>query len=355
MAECKLYICFTKKQKRLPVERKVFLRNTLGFLGMAVAAPSLLRAGSGEPETEEIAAACTVSPSETAGPFPTISPASYVRTDITDGRTGVAFTINIHIKNKNASCNALEGALVDIWHCDKDGNYSEYGGTSMQSTNYTTVNFLRGRQTTNSDGLVSFTSIFPGWYTGRATHIHVHVYNAAGTSLLITQISFPEAANSAVVTVNAATAYGYTKGMTGYTYNASDNVFSDDSANAELSTVTGTVADGYVLEHTIYVNGPTAGVDDYTKNQYAIQQNYPNPFTDVTTIPLNLEYDSQVSVAVFDLTGRKVYSAFSGKMTAGENNITLNRGSLSNGYYIYKVAVTNPNGTFEESKKMLVK
>ncbi|RYD87587.1 MAG: intradiol ring-cleavage dioxygenase, partial [Sphingobacteriales bacterium] len=141
-----------------------------------------------------------------------------------------------------------------IWHCDKDGNYSEYGGTQMQSTNYSTVHFLRGRQVTNTDGQVAFTSIFPGWYNGRATHIHVHIYNSFGTSLLITQIAFPEGSNSAVVQVNASAANGYTKGMTGYTYNANDNVFSDDDAGAEVATITGSISAGYALEHTIYVN-----------------------------------------------------------------------------------------------------
>ncbi|MFP5437155.1 MAG: T9SS type A sorting domain-containing protein [Bacteroidia bacterium] len=336
------------------MKRKDFLKNSFGFLGMAVAAPALLRAAGGDNEQEPLVA-CTVSPTETAGPFPTHTPSGYMRTDITDGRTGVAFTINIHIKNKNADCSALQGALVDIWHCDKDGNYSEYGGTQMQSTNYTTVHFLRGRQVTDANGLVSFTSIFPGWYTSRATHIHVHVYNAAGTSLLITQISFPEGTNSAVVTVNAATAYGYTKGMTGYTYNANDNVFSDDSAGLELSTVTGSVANGYTLEHNIYVNGPTAGLDDFSKNKYGIKQNYPNPFKDLTTIPLNLELDSDVNVTVYDMTGRKVGTAYSGNMYAGENNIPLNRGNLSSGTYLYKVAIANANGKFEESKQMIVR
>lgn len=196
---------------------------------------------------------CTVAPTETAGPFPTITPSSLVRSDIRLDRTGVAFTINIYIKNKNNSCAALSGAIVDIWHCDKDGYYSEYGGTGMQSVNYTAVHFLRGRQTTDANGLVSFTSIFPGWYSGRATHIHVHIYNAAGTSLLITQIAFPEGSSSAVVAVNASTPNGYTKGMTGYTYNAADNVFSDDTTGAEIATVTGSVAAGYALAHTINV------------------------------------------------------------------------------------------------------
>lgn len=46
---------------------------------------------------------------------------------------GVAFTIKITINNKNNNCAALAGTIVDIWHCDQDGYYSEYGGTGMQS------------------------------------------------------------------------------------------------------------------------------------------------------------------------------------------------------------------------------
>ena len=197
-------------------------------------------------------ASCTATDSETEGPFPTKDPSSLVMADIRSDRTGVAFNFTITIQNNNNSCAALEGAIVDVWHCDKDGYYSEYGGTQMQTVNYTTVHFLRGRQVTDSNGQVGFTSIFPGWYQSRATHIHVHVYNASGKSLLVTQIGFPEGTDSAVVLVNASTANGYTKGMTGYTYNASDNVFTD-SQDTEIGSVTGSVAGGYVLSHTIVV------------------------------------------------------------------------------------------------------
>ncbi|MEN2401748.1 intradiol ring-cleavage dioxygenase [Flavobacterium sp. MC2016-06] len=210
--------------------------------------------GSGSSSSGSSSSSCSVTPSETEGPFPTKSPATLVSSNIISDRTGVAFSIKIYIKNTSASCAALAGALVDIWHCDKDGYYSEYGGTSMQTADFTTVHFLRGRQTTDTDGLVSFKSIFPGWYQSRATHIHVHIYNASGKSLLVTQIAFPEGTNSAVALVNASTANGYTKGLTGYTYNASDNVFSDSVTN-EMSTVTGSVSEGFVLTHTINVAG----------------------------------------------------------------------------------------------------
>jgi len=184
---------------------------------------------------------CSEAPTETEGPYPTKTPASYVRSDIRDDRTGYKLTIKITVTNKNSNCAALSGALVDIWHCDAEGNYSEYGGSGSQSTNYQTVHFLRGRQTTDSNGLASFTSIFPGWYTGRATHIHVHIYNAAGTSLKVTQIAFPEGSDSALVAVG-----GYKKGFSGYIYNTDDNVFSD-GYSLELATITGNTTDGFVL------------------------------------------------------------------------------------------------------------
>ncbi len=244
------------------MKRKEFLRG-LGLIGISSLAIPIINSCSkdGESDSSDTGSSsgsgsssgdCSVSPSETAGPFPTITPSSLVKSNIVMDRTGVGFTIKITIKNTKASCAALKGAIVDIWHCDKDGYYSEYGGTSMQSVNYTSVHFLRGRQTTDDNGLVTFTSIFPGWYSGRATHIHVHVYNASGTSLLVTQIAFPEGSNSAVALVNASSSNGYTKGLSGYTYNASDNVFSDSVAN-EMSTVTGSVSDGFVLTHTINV------------------------------------------------------------------------------------------------------
>ncbi|MBI1781677.1 MAG: intradiol ring-cleavage dioxygenase [Sphingobacteriales bacterium] len=247
------------------MERKDFLRNM--FIG-ATSASLILQACKKDSSTTSSSSgtstgtntgtssgSCTVSPTETQGPFPTITPSSLVRSDIRVDRTGVGFTVKIYVMNKNTSCSPLANAIVDIWHCDKDGYYSEYGGSGMQSVDYTGVHFLRGRQTTDANGLVTFTSIFPGWYSGRATHIHVHIYNASGTSLLITQIAFPEGSTSAVATVNgtAGVAYGYNKGMSGYTYNASDNIFSDDTAGAEIGTIAGNISDGYTITQNIYV------------------------------------------------------------------------------------------------------
>ncbi|RZK76432.1 MAG: intradiol ring-cleavage dioxygenase [Pedobacter sp.] len=238
------------------MERKRFLRSLI--IG-AVSIPTVLEAckkasttavddpsGTGtvtNPGTGNTT--CTVAPTETEGPFPTKVPSSYTRTDITDGRTGYKMTAKLTI---NSSCNPLTGAIVDIWHCDAEGNYSEYGGGGMQSTNYQSVHFLRGRQVTDAQGVVNFTTIFPGWYSGRATHIHVHVYSTSGNSLKITQIAFPEGSGSAVGLVN-----GYKKGLSGYTTNAQDNVFSDDMLKIEVATVSGSLSEGFQLDMKINV------------------------------------------------------------------------------------------------------
>ncbi|QNH63657.1 intradiol ring-cleavage dioxygenase [Hymenobacter sp. S2-20-2] len=232
------------------MERKHFLKSLL--VG-AMSTPVLLSACGKEDDVTPTpdttggtgSGSCTVAPTETEGPFPTKVPASYVRSDIRDNKSGYAMAAKITITN--SSCVPLAGALVDIWHCDAEGNYSEYGGTGMQSTNYQSVHFLRGRQTTDANGLVTFTSIFPGWYSGRATHIHVHVYSASGQSLKVTQIAFPEGTGTAVAAVN-----GYTKGLNGYTTNAQDNVFSDGVAQ-ELATVTGSTSAGFELSISLAV------------------------------------------------------------------------------------------------------
>lgn len=241
------------------MERNEFLKrgftSILGFVALSACNKTEVDAASSSTTTSTgstngtSSSDCTITNTETEGPFPTKTPASFVTGDIRSDRTGVLLNVEITIKNKNTSCAALSGALVDIWHCDKDGYYSEYGGTGMQSADFTSVHFLRGRQTTDANGLVKFTTIYPGWYSGRATHIHVHIYNASGKSLLVTQIAFPEDISK---TVHTTATQFYTKGQQDTT-NAKDNVFSDGVA-LEMATVSGSIANGYKLTHNIVVS-----------------------------------------------------------------------------------------------------
>ncbi len=245
------------------MERKEFLVKSLKGLGFLASSPLIAactKSTVNNNTTDEASTTagstngssssdCEITNAETAGPFPIKNPASLVLTDIKGDRSGVPLTVNLIIKNKNTGCGVLANALVDIWHCDAAGQYSEYGGTGLQSVNLTNVHWLRGRQTTNADGAVVFSSIFPGWYSGRAPHIHVHVYNSSGKSLLVTQIAFPKEICDNVYTNGSDYK---SKGLQDTT-NSSDNVFRDGFEN-ELAAISGSVADGYILNHTVVVS-----------------------------------------------------------------------------------------------------
>lgn len=336
------------------MQRKDFLKNGFGFLGMSLMVPSLLKADT------QNGNACTTTQVLMEGPFPTVNPANYLKQSIIGNRTGVPFTINISIMNTNQSCKPLVNVLVDIWQCDKDGYYSQYGGAGnpFQSKDMRKEDFLRGRQITDATGKVSYTSIFPGWYEGRSTHIHVHVYERGGKSLLISQIAFPEGANSVVSIVNAATSYGYTKGMNGYTYNAQDGVFNGNVGDI-TGTITGDLQSGYVLSETMFVSGSaTAGTSELdAQTQFKLDKNFPNPFDDETTIPVSLLLPSEVKIDILDLQGRVVGIVANGSYNHGIQKVNVNTNSLNlaSGRYIYCVDVKNINGTFRQSGIMVKK
>ena len=175
------------------------------------------------------AAACAVMPAETVGPYP--SHANLFRSDIRDGRSGTTLALTISVVNTNSSCNPVSGASVGVWQCDAAGNYSEYGTQTAQS-------YLRGIQTTDSNGRVTFTTIYPGWYQGRATHIHVEVVRN-GVPSKVTQIAFPESVNAAVYATGVYASRGSNP-----TANARDGIFAD-SLDSETASVSGDATNGY--------------------------------------------------------------------------------------------------------------
>lgn len=213
-------------------------------MGTIVAIPTVVTSCANDedatsPTTSTDTDDCTLSPSETEGPYPIKTPAQLVRENIVGDRTGVALLMNITVQDESNNCAPLAGVLVDVWHCDKDGNYSQYN-------NFTSANFLRGRQTTDANGKASFISIFPGWYSGRAPHIHIEVLSASGSSLLVSQIAFPV---SIYTEVYNSTGY---KGAPD-TSNTQDDIFSDSLNRNMANSITGNLTDGYTLSKTIVV------------------------------------------------------------------------------------------------------
>ena len=150
----------------------------------------------------------------------------------------------------SSGCAPISGAGIYIWHCDKDGIYSGYATSTNAGSTSTT--FLRGVQVTGSDGQVIFTTIYPGWYAGRITHIHAQVHLndglVSGTAIATTQLAFPIDITTAVYDSSL-----YTKGQnTSVTTFSADNVFSDGTST-EMLSLTGDTASGYAATMTISI------------------------------------------------------------------------------------------------------
>ena len=149
--------------------------------------------------------ACIVRPQQTEGPYFVDEKLlrSDIRSDPSDGsvREGtplsLAFTVS---RLEGASCTPFEGVLVDVWHCDAAGVYSDVIDPSGDTTG---KKFLRGYQVTDAAGAASFVTIYPGWYPGRTVHIHVKLRTepAAESALEFTsQVYFDDSVTDTVFT-----------------------------------------------------------------------------------------------------------------------------------------------------------
>lgn len=208
-------------------------------------------------------ASCSRIPEETAGPFPgdgsngptVLSASGVVRSDIRSSfaglsgtADGVPLTLVLTIVS-SSTCAPLAGRAVYLWHCDRPGRYSLY------SSGVTNQNYLRGVQEADANGRVTFTTIFPGCYSGRWPHIHFEVFPSLAVATNVanktatSQIALPKAACDQVY---ATAGYEASVSNLSRVTLASDNVFSDGSA-LELATVTGSVSGGFTATLTVAV------------------------------------------------------------------------------------------------------
>ncbi|MGW2716563.1 intradiol ring-cleavage dioxygenase [Streptomyces sp. NPDC001492] len=178
------------------------------------------------------AADCVLTPEQTEGPY--YLDLETVRKDITEGKAGVPLTLRVKVID-TATCSALPGTAVDIWHCDALGVYSGYvaGGSTPDTT------FLRGVQLTDSGGVAEFTTIYPGWYVGRALHIHVktHVGGTVANGKYrgghvshTGQLYFPETYNSRVAVLAP-----YRSNTATRTLNARDGIYRNGGSSTLLT------------------------------------------------------------------------------------------------------------------------
>jgi protocatechuate 3,4-dioxygenase beta subunit len=230
----------------------------LGVVGLAARGASsaaLAAAATGSDST--IPTASEEIPDETGGPFPgdgtnganVLAEEGVVRSDITASfgtatgvATGIPLTVVLNVQNVANGGNPLTGAAVYLWHCDAEGNYSLY------SEGVTEENYLRGVQEVDADGNATFTTIYPGCYSGRWPHIHFEVYEslAAATNgrnaIKTSQLAFPQGVSE---TAYADDRYPTSTDNLEQLSLESDNVFGEDSAALQLAIMSGDNDSGY--------------------------------------------------------------------------------------------------------------
>jgi protocatechuate 3,4-dioxygenase beta subunit len=221
--------------------------------------------GTSSSGTSSSGSDCEVIPTETAGPYPgdgsngpnVLKESGVVRQDITksfgsaDGvAEGIPLTITLTVVDRSSGCDTpKKGAAVYLWQCDREGRYSLY------SDGVTDENYLRGVQETDAKGQVTFTSVFPGCYTGRWPHIHFEVYDslddatAAQDSVVTSQLAFPK---DVCDTVYATDGYRQSVTHLGELSLETDGIFSD-GYDQQLATMKGSVEKGFTATLTVPV------------------------------------------------------------------------------------------------------
>ncbi len=164
--------------------------------------------------------------------------------------TGVPLTIRLAILDLASDCAPMAGAAVYAWHCDQAGRYSLYSSGAEDE------NYLRGVQAAGADGIVTFTSIFPACYSGRWPHIHFEVFPSLDAAtdeanrIATSQVALPEdICNDVYATAGYEQSVQNLAGLS----LATDNVFGEDGGERQIGTISGSVADGLVVDLAVPV------------------------------------------------------------------------------------------------------
>jgi protocatechuate 3,4-dioxygenase beta subunit len=335
------------------MKRKNFLK-TLGATTIAPFIPTAIPTNLQAEPSIMPPTACVLIPSETAGPFPLdlTENTAFFRKDIRETQVGVQLNVKMKVFGL-ANCQPLRNARVNIWQCSVGGVYSGYNNNMNPGD--ANAKHLRGYQFTDANGIVEFITVFPGWYQGRICHIHFQV-RVSSSYAAVSQFTFPIAEKNALYAANTAV---YTKGADPLSF-AQDNIFSDGVVN-QTATLTRNATTGIYetyFELSVQGSGTTwlGHVEKENAKNFNLGQNFPNPYTNKTTIPFTLIHRSDVNLQIWDLMGRKLQDIKRENLPTGEHNIDFTPSvfGLPSANYAYQLEVKNANGTYTDTKMMTV-
>ncbi|MEN3281259.1 MAG: hypothetical protein V7607_2399 [Solirubrobacteraceae bacterium] len=225
------------------VTRRGALRG-LGRAGLGLAGLGLFGPKDFEDEAFSATPSCTLVAEQEEGPY--YLDLDKVRKNITEGRDGIRLDLRIKIVD-STSCDPLKDVAVDIWHCAANGQYS---GFSAEGTSGET--FLRGVQLTDAEGVAAFRTIYPGWYQGRATHIHLKAH-VGGHVAHTGQLFFRDATTDKIARLSP-----YSSRTIARTRNRVDHVYTQEHGSSSVLSLTarrkGSIRDGFTARITLGVN-----------------------------------------------------------------------------------------------------
>jgi protocatechuate 3,4-dioxygenase beta subunit len=252
------------RARRRDVLRVLGLASLVPLIGCGTEAGGSDGGAASSSGTDGGSTSCASIPEETAGPYPgdgsngpnALAISGIVRSDIraslggsSDVATGVPLAITLTLVNPVSGCAPIAGAAVYLWHCDALGRYSLY------SSGVTGESWLRGVQETDASGQLTFSTIFPGCYSGRWPHVHFEIYpslasaTASANKRATSQLALPQ---TTCAEVYATSGYTGSAANLARTSPATDMVFAD-GATLETPTVTGSVNAGYQAALTVGV------------------------------------------------------------------------------------------------------
>jgi protocatechuate 3,4-dioxygenase beta subunit len=216
----------------------------LGGAGLGLAGLGLFGPKDFEDEADSATPSCTLVAEQEEGPY--YLDLDKVRKNITEGKSGVRLDLRIKIVD-STSCDPLKDVAVDIWHCAANGKYS---GFSAEGTSGET--FLRGIQLTDEDGIAAFRTIYPGWYQGRATHIHLKAH-VDGHVSHTGQLFFRDATTDKIARLSPYSSRTITR-----TRNNVDRVYTQEHGSSSVLSLTarkkGSIRSGFVARVTLGVD-----------------------------------------------------------------------------------------------------